>query len=244
MNATEADRLFHDMMSHVPVGGVATAALLVRMRDDARHYHDIRHTALLWQRHLLFQGAAEWASPLATQLIACAIAYHDAVYDVRRYDNEARSADLWMEISAGCSIEEVNRLWVASTIRATADHLAYDDDGWDGWRSSARTWMVDLDVTPLGETPDVFAGNTALLRAEVPHLTDEQYDAARLSFLQRFHAAPRIYRAPALAAHFEAPARRNIARQLYVSQDQGRWISPGNMPLELQEDRLKALRDL
>ena len=214
MTATEADWLFHDMMSHVPVGDAATAALRVRMSADTRHYHDLRHLAVLWRRHRLFEGAGDWASPLATRLIACAIAYHDSVYDVRRGDNEARSADLWMEISADCLIEEVDRLWVASAIRATANHLAYDDDGWDGWRSSARTWMVDLDVTPLGETPDVFAANTALLRAEVPHLTDDQYDTARLGFLRRFLTAPRIYRAPALAAQFEAPARRNIACQL------------------------------
>jgi predicted metal-dependent HD superfamily phosphohydrolase len=75
-------------------------------------------------------------------------------------------------------------------------------------------WVLDLDLTPLGEADGDFDRNTELLRLEVPHLTEAQYDAGRLGFLRKLSDAPRVYRTPTLAAQFEAQARANFARQL------------------------------
>ena len=79
-------------------------------------------------------------------------------------------------------------------------------------RERARVWMLDLDLTPLGEPPDVFDDNTRRLREESRHLSDEQWRASMLAFQRHLLAAPRIYRSPELAAIYEAAARRNLAR--------------------------------
>ena len=185
------------------------------METDDRHYHGVGHLALLWRRHRLYAAAESLRAPDIETLIACAIAYHDSVYERGRRDNEERSAEVWMRASAGAPLSEADRNWVADTIRATADHVAYPDPvATAPLRERARVWVLDLDLTPLGEADADFDRNTELLRLEVPHLTDAQYDAGRLAFLRRLSNAPLVYRTPTLAAQFEAQARANFARQL------------------------------
>jgi hypothetical protein len=133
---------------------------------------------------------------------------------------------MWMRASAQSSLSDEDRKWVADTIRATSDHLGYmpraeyasEQCGGNSpaarLRERARIWMLDLDLTPLGCSPAEFNRATASLRREAAHLTDEEWDAGRQSFLRRICEAPQIFRSPTLAAIFEAPARSNIARQL------------------------------
>ncbi len=50
---------------------------------------------------------------LATEvetLIACAVDYHDCVYDSRSRDNKELSAEIWMRASAGSLLSADNRL--------------------------------------------------------------------------------------------------------------------------------------
>jgi predicted metal-dependent HD superfamily phosphohydrolase len=215
MTSDEDRRDFDALLAHVPLSDRAKSELAAMMESDERHYHGVNHLALLWRRHRLHGAAEGLTAPEVETLIACAIAYHDCVYERGRRDNEARSAEVWMRASAGAPLAEEDRNWVADTIRATADHLAYPAPApAASLRERARAWVLDLDLTPLGETDADFDRNTELLRLEVPHLTDAQYDAGRLAFLRRLSDAPRVYRTPTLAARFEAQARANFARQL------------------------------
>ena len=215
MTSEQDRRDFDALLARVPLSGGAKAELSAMMASDERHYHGVGHLALLWRRHRLYAAAEGMDAPEIETLIACAIAYHDCVYERGRRDNEARSAEVWLRASAAAPLSEPDRNWVADTIRATADHLAYPDPAADApLRERARVWVLDLDLTPLGEADADFDRNTELLRLEVPHLTDAQYDAGRLGFLRKISAAPRVYRTPTLAAEFEAQARANFARQL------------------------------
>jgi len=215
MTSPDDRRDFNALLARVPVSDRAKSELTAMMESPERHYHGVNHLALLWRRHRLYAAAEGLDGPAIETLIACAIAYHDCVYERGRRDNEARSADVWLAASANAPLSQSDRLWVADTIRATADHLAYPDPAPDApLAERARVWTLDLDLTPLGEIDVEFDRNTELLRLEVPHLTDAQYDAGRLGFLRKLAAAPRVYRTPTLAATFEAQARANFARQL------------------------------
>jgi predicted metal-dependent HD superfamily phosphohydrolase len=215
MTSEQDRRDFDALLARVPLPQRAKSELTAMMETDDRHYHGVGHLALLWRRHRLYAAAEGLNGPEIEILIACAIAYHDCVYERGRRDNEERSAEVWMRASAGTALSEDDRAWVADTIRATADHLAYPDPAATApLRERARAWVLDLDLTPLGEADADFDRNTELLRREVPHLTDAQYDAGRLGFLRKISAAPRVYRTPTLAAQFEAQARANFARQL------------------------------
>ena len=149
-------------------------------------------------------------------LIALSIAFHDAVYAANASDNERRSAELWLDISAtATTLDPDARLWVADTIRATADHVGsarhIDTTGPLGY---ARQWVLDLDLTPLGETADVFDGNMTLLAREAVHRTTAQHRDDLQKALRHFASARPLYRCRPIERAFAAPARRNFERHL------------------------------
>lgn len=212
---------FADLSATVPLGDGIKQRVHDMLRGTDRHYHGVGHVTLLWQRHCSYARKAGFRAPRQHRLIACAILFHDCIYDTGRGDNEERSAKFWMEASEAAASDIEDRIWVADTIRATRDHLAYEASG-DAWAvadsscgsEALRLWMLDLDLSPFGERPEVFDRNVALLRAEAPHLDDTAFETARLALLRRFADAAVIFRTPVLAARFDAPARANLARHL------------------------------
>jgi predicted metal-dependent HD superfamily phosphohydrolase len=224
MTAADIEDLY-DLLRRAPVVEQAKQALIARMTSADRFYHDAFHLVLLWRRHREHAPAAGLDAPAVERSIACAIAYHDAVFDATRADNEERSALLWLSDSDSDSaaMSDEERRWVADTIRATRDHASrrpFPDDERIGSGSSvrlrrlARDWVLDLDLTPLGEPRQLFERNTRLLRREARLATDAEFEAGQKAFLSRFQQAEQIYHTPVLAAQFEAPARLNIARAL------------------------------
>ncbi len=200
------------VLALVPVSDSAKAELRALLAGADRHYHGTGHVALLWERHLAYGAGVVREAPWH-QWLACAIAYHDAIYDASRKDNEARSAALWEAAGAGLPAEGI--AWVTGTILATANHLAAGPEagmGDDAW--AARVWMLDLDLTPLGEAAAVFDANTAALRREFAHLSDEAWETGRGAFLRGISKAERLFRTPVLHEAFEGAARANFAREL------------------------------
>jgi predicted metal-dependent HD superfamily phosphohydrolase len=217
MTAAQRWRGLDELFEHVPVDDRAKGRLSEEMSRPARLYHGVGHLEILWRRHRLYSGRVGLTDPAVETLIACAIAYHDSVCDPRRSDNEDRSAEYWLRACARSPVDKADRHWVAQTIRATKDHLACAPDAQAAGaqarlRERARAWILDLDLTPLGEPPDVFDENARRLRAESGHLSDAAWQANMRAFARRFLEAPRIYRFPELAAIFESSARRNLAR--------------------------------
>ena len=211
----------HDnLFSNLTISDQAKADLERRMKEPSRHYHTRHHLDVLWSRHRCY-GEAEGLDPSLQRLIALAIAYHDAVYIGGSADNEEASATLWLDVSAtACSLNDRDRHWVAETIRATGDHLgaAREFERTDA-RAHARQWVIDLDLTPLGEAPDVFDENMGLLAAEVPHFSERQKKASLIAALRHFATAQPLYRCPSLAATFEEAAQLNLRRHVSQQDD-------------------------
>jgi predicted metal-dependent HD superfamily phosphohydrolase len=209
-----AGAALHDLLSTAALSASARNVVLRQMATSRRHYHGLAHLATLWTRHGRFGLGTPFVTPAANRLIACAIAFHDAVYDATRRDNEHRSALLWLRYApADLSAADVD--WVGATIEATADHLATHDASTQ--RARLRLWLLDLDLTPLGEPSELFARNTRRLRAEYRHLPEADWQSGRLAFLRKLQTAPCLFRSTRLAAEFEQQARRNIARELEVT---------------------------
>lgn len=201
---------FDDLMAHVPVTEAAAADLRARLEGADRHYHGMAHVELLWRRHLRYGAGLPVSAAPWHGWIACAIAFHDAIYDATRADNEQASAALWRAAAPALPSEGIE--WVAGTILATSDHLgAAPEPAMPAAAWQARVWMLDLDLTPLGEVRAVFNANTDLLRREFAHLSDAQWEQGRAAFLRKMVGVPRLYRTPVLHDAFEAQARANLA---------------------------------
>jgi predicted metal-dependent HD superfamily phosphohydrolase len=183
---------FGALLARADLSAAAGAELRHRYDEPQRAYHDAAHVGLMWLRHLMHGGDP------GDRDMALAILFHDAVYEPLAQDNEARSAALAAELVRG------DTGWVQGAIRATADHLAYAGQDCRVQR------LLDLDLTPLAETPAVFERNTALLRHEYAAVTEPAWRAGRRRVLERFAQAKRLFRTR-LSTIYEAPARENLA---------------------------------
>jgi len=201
------------LLSHLPIPEAAKSDLRTRLAEPTRHYHGTAHVVLLWQRHRHYGATLTVQQEPWDTRLACAIAFHDAIYDATRRDNEAASAALWRAASPALPPEAID--WVANTILATANHLAEKPEpnmSEAAW--AARAWMLDLDLTPLGERPEAFNANTEALRREYAHLSDQAWNQGRAAFLRGIAATPRLFRTQVLHTAFEPQARANVARDL------------------------------
>lgn len=171
-----------DLLAQAAIGDAARHDLRARMGARERHYHGLDHLRTLWSSHWRFAGSAGFDHPAAQRLVASAVALHDAVYVPGRADNEQRSAALWRDMArADLDPSEVG--WVAAAILATANHRAAVDIAIHGI-AGLLLWIVDLHLTPLGETAELFDHNTALLAREKQHADAGTLAAAQRRFLR------------------------------------------------------------
>ncbi|HYI84923.1 MAG TPA: hypothetical protein VEX11_17160 [Acetobacteraceae bacterium] len=106
-----------DLLAAVPVSDAARADLRRRMAAPGRRYHGPWHLALLWTRHLALGRGSDLHEPRVAQLIASAIAFHDAVLEPGRTDNERASAALWREAAAAAAVTARSTGWRAPSRR-------------------------------------------------------------------------------------------------------------------------------
>lgn len=179
----------------------ACLELWCRWSEAHRHYHGPTHlVAGLRALDVLGAGPLE----------RVAFWFHDAVHSNTTPEDEVRSAAL-VGVVVGRSmprrcVEEVQRLVL---LTATHSPVAGDDAG-------AR--VCDADLAGLAAPWYLYARNTAGIRAELPHLNDEAWRAGRAAFLDRFLTRPRIYSTTMARDAWEAPARRNLERELATLQ--------------------------
>lgn len=162
-----------------------------------RHYHDQRHLAECLSRFARCRRLAE--RPGEVEL---ALWFHDAVYDVRAQDNEARSA-AWagrVLAQAGASAEVAGRC--TALILATRHAAPAESDD--------ERLLVDIDLAILGAPPARFAEYECDVRAEYAWVVEQVYRAERRKILQQFLARPSIYATQLFQREREAQARENL----------------------------------
>jgi predicted metal-dependent HD superfamily phosphohydrolase len=183
--------------------------VLIRYAEPHRHYHTATHIMLVLRHlHDLSQAARV---PLSPEVIAAAV-YHDAIYDTRADDNEARSADLAAAELADIGWSEHRCGLVAALIIATAGHLSDLHDAADS--STDTAMLLDADLAILGAEPGAYQAYVNGVRAEYAHVDDEQWHAGRGAVLQRFLERPQLFITEHMRATCEHRARANIEAEL------------------------------
>jgi predicted metal-dependent HD superfamily phosphohydrolase len=200
------------MFGRIPLSPAILKDLRRRMSGPSRHYHALPHLAELWLRHRTV-ASGRLLTPQAQKLLACAIAFHDAVYEARRTDNEHASARLWR--LRACMARRLPRTVVARVARAieaTAQHT--NGDPLEARRDPVARWLLDLDLTPIAAPRHRFVQNSSLLRSEFVFVPMQDWRVRNQTFFGSLAARGRLYHSRRIAAVCEAPARANLARVL------------------------------
>lgn len=180
--------------------------MLRRYRAADRHYHGLPHI------EALLGLAEEFRDALSDpEAVAAAIWFHDAVYDSRATDNEARSADLARKRLA--SRTDPERLFrIIAMIEATATHVPppLADSG----AALDAAFFLDMDFATLGAPAAAFDRYEAAVRREFGWLGDAQWRSGRTSMLRSILERQHIFHTEPFRRRFEAAARRNISRSL------------------------------
>ena len=169
--------------------------------EPHRVYHDARHLADCLKQFDCVRDQA-----IAPMQVEIAIWYHDAVYDPRATDNEARSAalarrDLQAARMLPSRIEMIDDLIMATKHDGAAE-------------TPDAALLVDIDLSILGRSREEFEHYDRTIREEYAWVPEDQYRAGRSAVLERFLARPAIYSTPWFKARYELAARRNLALAL------------------------------
>ncbi|MFJ7206839.1 hypothetical protein ACIQWR_25325 [Streptomyces sp. NPDC098789] len=175
--------------------------LLAAWAEPQRRYHSTAHLAAVLAH--VDTLAAHAADPSAVRLAAW---FHDAVYRPDRSENEERSAALAERALPELGIGAARTAEVARLVRLTVTHdpAPGDTDG---------EVLCDADLAILAGAPDAYAAYAAAVREEYGFVPDETFRAGRVAVLRQLLALPRLFRTPHGAAHWEAPARANLAAE-------------------------------
>ncbi len=183
--------------------GAVRRDLAARWAEPHRAYHTAAHLAHVLAVVGELRAAGEPVGDLAAVVLATW--YHDAVYDPRAGDNEARSADLARRDLTGLGVgaDRVDR--VAGLVLATRDHRAADPDA---------AVLVDADLAILAVPAGDYAAYVAAVRAEYGFVPEAAWRAGRAAVLAGFLARPRLFATATQHARADAAARANLAGEL------------------------------
>jgi predicted metal-dependent HD superfamily phosphohydrolase len=187
------------------------AELETRYAAPYRHFHNLAHIRECVRR--VDEVAPLLVDPDAVEL---ALWFHDVVYDVGTCTNERRSAEMFLTLSSGARFRF--RYRVCGLIMATRHARSVDGND--------RRFIVDIDLAGFGAPWDEFMRNGACLRAESAALSDEQYHAGQLAFLQRLQRRDRLFATDYFRDRYEAVARENLRRVLEQLAQQGYACAP------------------
>ena len=191
------------MLESVPSSILAD--LRKRHDEPQRHYHDWSHIEALLNH---MESALDRLSDRDAVLYA--ILFHDAVYDPKASDNEARSAALLLDIAP--PIPERSLRTAHRMIEATAGHCLPEDLDNEAKQDCAH--FLDMDLGILGAPPGRFDIYEEQIRREYAHVADDAFRTGRAKVLRHFAQRERLYFTPWGQERFERQARANLARSL------------------------------
>ena len=132
--------------------------------------------------------------------------FHDAIYDPKRHDNEAKSADWARAVALGAKLPNE----VAGRIHQLVMATRHDTEP----SGSDEKVTVDVDLSILGAPADRFDEYEAQVREEYAWVPDIAFRARRRAIVGGFLAREAIFNTSRFAEAYEARARSNLERSL------------------------------
>ncbi|MDJ0788413.1 MAG: GNAT family N-acetyltransferase [Myxococcota bacterium] len=198
MNPHDRWRETWERVGRTPPDGVLED--LVRAYEEPhRAYHTLQHL------EECFSGLA--SSPVAPEdagALELAIWFHDAIYDTRASDNEARSAAWARSALASLPSPALDRI---EALIGVTQHEAEPS-------TPDEALLLDIDLSILGAAPARFSQYESQIRREYDWVPEAAYRRARARVLGQFQERPVLYHTPWFRGALEARARENLGRSL------------------------------
>lgn len=179
-------------------------------RAEDRYYHNLAHIEAMLALASDYRGLLGDPQP-----VEAAIWFHDAIYDSKAKDNEAKSAALAEKWLAG-RIDAGRLSRISAMILATATHELPRFD--DATATRDASLFLDMDLSILGAGPDAFDAYERAVRREYDWVEEPMWRAGRGAVLTSFLARPHIFHTEEFRRRFEPQARLNMARSLEALQ--------------------------
>lgn len=189
--------------------------LVTRYGAVVRAYHDLRHLHEVLEAVDVLADAAQLRSA-DRDAVRLAAWFHDAVYDVRRDDNEEQSATWAQWALPAYDVPDAVVDEVARLVRVTRHHEPASDD-------VPGSVLSDADLAILGARPERYAEYTRDVRSEYSHLDDATFAAGRRAVLTSFLDRQTVYGTETGRARWGAAAEANLRREL-GALDSGRVL--------------------
>jgi len=195
---------------------VAEALLVACYGEAHRAYHDLTHITEVLGWFDVVADEVGWESP---RDVYDAILFHDAIYDPKAHDNEARSAALAR--SRGCSARTADlieltarhgKLTAAEVDRISATLCVAARPGEAEAFARDAAHFLDCDTAILGAAPDAFDAYDAAIAIEYDHVPPDAFRAGRGAFLRTMRDRPRLFLSDFFHARLDAAARANLDR--------------------------------
>ena len=180
-------------------------ALLAAYAQAHRQYHTCQHLSECLQR---FEAVRTLAQEPAE--IELALWFHDAVYELKRSDNEAQSA-IWLKRELAAIQAPVELIE-----RAVELVMATRHSGVPATRD--QQLLVDIDLSILGAPVERFKEYEQQIRAEYAFVPNWIFRRKRRAILKAFVDRPQIYSTAYFQQAIEQQARENLAGVLRSSE--------------------------
>jgi predicted metal-dependent HD superfamily phosphohydrolase len=181
--------------------------------EPHRHYHDYTHI-----EHCLSEFDEVKDLCGSPDEVEFAIWLHDAVYDPHEADNEERSEKLAMEILSKLGYPEIKSNNVRDLILITR----HDKDP----ATPDEQLIVDIDLSILGQPPDIYSIYENNIRAEYSWVSKAAYIEGRSNILRSFLNRPSIYYTERFESLYGNQARVNMA-QAVIALAHSAWQCGG-----------------
>lgn len=169
--------------------------------SKGRHYHNLDHIDNLYGQLLpVKEKIHDWP------VVLFSIAYHDIIYNPRKKDNEAKSAELAVERLQALTIDAERVASCKQQILATAGHLLSDN--------SDINYFTDADLSILGAPLSNYLEYATAIRKEYKIYPGFLYKPGRIKVLKYFLALDRIFKTDHFYQLYEASARSNLLHEI------------------------------
>lgn len=175
--------------------------LVARYSEPHRRYHTIRHLDECFAK--LEELRPEANHP---EEVEFALWFHDAIYDTRRQDNEAKSATWARATASAANLPAAVGDRILSLIMATRhDAEPHEPD---------EKVLVDVDLSILAESPERFDEYESQIREEYSWVPAIVFRSKRREILREFLMRASIFNTRKFVEAYEEQARANLERSI------------------------------